>query len=172
MRPNQVIALLGCALIHLSAGAQDARLQGVFVNPTQSEQPIKTAIDGAAKEFNFLLRPIARSRLTKTNPNITRVAIMRIDDDITIQVGTSKPATARPNGTAVKWSRNNEQFDLALVWEGMILMQSFTAPDGKRCDRYALSRDGNSLALDVTITSDDLKQPMKYSLVFKREGSP
>jgi hypothetical protein len=157
--------------MHLSAGAQDARLQGVFVNPTQSELPIKTAIDGAAKEFNFLLRPIARSRLNRTNPNITRVAITRIGDDITIQVGKSKPATARPNGTPVKWSRDNEEFDLALAWEGMTLMQSFSAPDGKRCDRYTLSPDGNSLALEVTITSEDLKKPMKYSLVFKRDAT-
>ena len=157
--------------MQLPAGAQDARLQGVFVNPTQSDQPIKTAIDAAAKEFNFLLRPIARSRLTKTNPNITRVAIMRVDDDITIQVGTSKPATARANGPTTKWSRNDEEFDLAIAWEGKTLVQSFSAPDGKRYDRYTLSPDGNSLSLEVTITGQDLKKPVQYALAFKREPS-
>jgi hypothetical protein len=158
------------ALQSINAQAQDARLQGVFVNPTQSPQPIKTAIDSAAAEFNFLTRPIARSRLTKTNPNVTRVEILRTAEDITIKLGTSKPATARPGGAAVKWSRDDEEFDLALAWEGTTLAQSFSAPDGKRVNRYTLSSDGNTLLLDITITSAQLKKPMQYTLTFKREA--
>jgi hypothetical protein len=160
------------ALLSIRVAAQDVRLQGVFANATQSNQPIKQAIDGAAAEFNFLTRPIARSRLTQTNPNVTRVEIVRVDDDITIQLGTRKPATARPGGAAVKWMRDDDEvFDLSLAWEGTTLVQSFSAPDGQRVNRYMLSSDGNTLTLDVTVMSERLKKPMKYTLTFIREAT-
>lgn len=160
-----VSALLTSATLH----AQDARLQGVFVNPTQSGRPIKKAVEEGAAQFSFLMRPIARSRLQKTNPNINRVEIVRSSEEFTITLGISKPSTARPDGPAIKWSRDDEVFDLALAWEGMTLAQSFTAPDGKRSNRYTLSPDGNSLSLEITLTSDMLKKPVKYTLSFIRE---
>jgi len=164
------LMIVTALLISTAAHAQDARLQGVFVNPTQSEQPIKRAVDEGAAQINFLLRPIARSRLKKTNPNITRVEIVRSGEEVTLHLGTSKPATARPGGTTVKWSRDDEEFDLALTWEGTTLAQAFTAPDGKRVNRYTLSPDGNTLSLEITLTSDMLKKPVKYTLTFKREA--
>jgi hypothetical protein len=163
------ICLTTTLVISTVSLADDTRLHGVFVNPTQSEQPIKVAIEEGAAQVNFLVRPIARSRLKKTNPNVTRVAISRSGDDITIQLGTSKPSTARPGGPTVKWSRDDEEFDLVLNWEGTTLGQSFAAPDGKRINRYTLSADGKTLSVDVTVISDRLKNPVKYSLVFTRE---
>jgi hypothetical protein len=149
-RSIAVLIIISALLISV-AHAQDARLQGVFVNATQSEQPIKKAVDEGAAQINFLLRPIARSRLKKTNPNITRVAIARAGDDITIALGTSKPSTARPGGPTIKWS-------------------TFIAPDGKRVNRYTLSSDGNTLSLEIALTSDMLKKPVEYTLAFVRES--
>jgi hypothetical protein len=163
--------IAGTLLISAAAHAQDARLQGVFVNAAQPEQPIKKAVNEGAAQINFLLRPIARSRLKNTNPNITRVVIVRTGEDITIQLGASKPSTARPSGPAIKWSRDDEVFDLALAWEGTTLTQSFAAEDGKRFNRYTLSSDGNTLSLEITLTSDMLKKPVKYALAFAREVS-
>jgi len=166
---STAIGVITVMLVSATTRAEDARLPGVFVNTAQSEQPIRTAIDTAAAEFNFLTRPIARSRVKKTNPSISRVDIARTGDDITIQLGSSKPSTTRPDSPAVKWSRDDQVFDLTLSWEDTTLTQSFVAPDGKRINRYRLSADGNTLSLEVTIISDQLKKPMRYTLTFARE---
>lgn len=52
-----------------------------------------------------------------------------------------------------------------------MLAQSFTAPDGKRVNRYTISLDGNALSLEITLTSEMLRRPLKYTLVFARESN-
>lgn len=153
------------------AVADDTRLLGAFVNRAPSEKIIAAAIDPAVADFNFIARPIARSRLKKSNPMIMRVAIAQSGADLVITLGTQKPTTATPGGPTVKWTRDDgEVLDVAFAWEGATLVQSFKAEDGIRYNRYALSPDGDTLTIDVLLTSDQLKKPVKYQLTLVREG--
>ena len=143
---------------------------GVFVNPLQSEEPIRTAIEAALKDFNFLTRPFARSQLKKDNPVIKSVAITHGEKAVTITLGPSAPNTTEPGRSAVKWIRpDGEVFDVSTAWEGATLVQTFVASYGKRVNRYTLSADGTALALRVTLSSPQLKKPLEYQLSFNRE---
>jgi hypothetical protein len=160
---------LACGLIcNRAVQAQDANLAGVFTNPNQSEEPIKQAIESGASQFGFLARPIARSRLKKINPNITRVEIEDSGGAFTITLGQSKPSAARPGGPSVKWTKDDETYDVSLAWHGTTLVQTFVAPDGTRINRYTLSADGHSLAVQIAFSSRMLKRPVSYTLNFKR----
>lgn len=160
---------MGCRV----ATAEEPRLDGVFVNRSSSDEPIRAAIDEAAKEFNFITRPIARSRLKKTNPLVKRIEIHQTGGAISIRLDLSKPTVTEPGKTPIKWTRDDgEVFDVATKWEAGALLHSFVAPDGQRLNRYSISPDGSTLFLDVTLTSPQLKNPVKYRLAFGRSATP
>lgn len=158
--------LLAC----FGAEAEDAMLQGVFVNPTQPEAPIKAAIETAVKDFNFIARPIARSRLKKTNSPIKRVEIGRNGKAVAIGLDSNKPIATEPGAAPIKWKRDDgEVFDVSTEWQGPALVQTFVAPDGKRVNHYSLSADGMTITMHVTLTSPQLDVPVQYDLHFKRQ---
>ncbi|HTE40648.1 MAG TPA: hypothetical protein VK629_07455 [Steroidobacteraceae bacterium] len=168
-RRHVALAVL-CTLGYLSATAEDVRLEGSFVNPSRSDTAITAAIDKSVADFNFIARPIARSRLKKANPPITKAAFFRDGAGIVVTLGIQKPARAAPGGSTVKWTRDDgETFDVAFSWEGATLVQAFTASDGIRYNRYALSGDGNTLTVDVTLRSDMLKIPVNYQFMMSRQ---
>jgi hypothetical protein len=152
------------------ANADDLRLQGVFVNTAQTEEPIKSAIEAAVKDFNFVARPIARGRLKRANPFFKRVAIERRGNSLTIVAGASKPTTTEPDHAPIKWTRDDgEVFDVSTVWQGATLIQTFASRDGTRVNRYALSSDGVTLTMQVAVSGPELAKPVQYQLSFRRE---
>jgi len=151
--------------------AEDLRLEGTFVNRAPNEKPILEAIDKAVAPFNFIARPVARSRLKKSNPMITRAEFARQGAEIVVKLGVQKPVVATPGGETVKWTRDDgEVLDVGFQWEQATLVQSFKAEDGMRYNRYTLSADNTSLTLDVTLTSPRLEKPMTYRLTLTREN--
>lgn len=151
--------------------AQDAAMNGVFVNTAPSDSGIRSAVDKAAREFSFVIRPIARSRLNKLNAMINRIEIASASDTVSITLGRTKPVVATPGGPAVKWSREDgDVFDVTLAWQGATLVQTFTSPEGSRINRYTLAPDKQSIKMDVVLTSPQLKSPMSYQLSFTREA--
>jgi hypothetical protein len=153
-----------------NARAEDTRLHGVFVNRAPSDKLIKEAIDRSVASFNFVARPVARSRLKKSNPVITRAEFGRTGSDVVVKLGAQKPSAAAPGGPTVKWTRDDgETLDVSFAWDGATLLQSFKAEDGMRYNRYTLSSDGNALTVDVLLTSDRLEIPVKYQMTLTRE---
>jgi hypothetical protein len=160
-----------CALLAVRAAyAEDPRLQGSFVSMSRSDKAIADAIDKSVADFNFVARPIARSRLKKANPTITQAVFLQEGADVAVTLGAQKPARAAAGAAPVKWTRNDgETFDVKFAWEGSTLVQSFTAADGVRHNRYTLSADGNTLSVNVSLHSDQLKVPVTYQLAMSRE---
>ena len=164
----RAIGAIGLLLAGASR-ADNPALQGVFVNPAQSDASIQAAIEAAAKDFNFVARPIVRSRLKKHNPVLYRVEIKQ-DGVITITLANAKPSTHTPGQPPVKWTRpDGEVFDVWMEWQGATLIQTFKSEEGTRVNRYDLSGDANKLAMDVVLTGPQLKKPVKYLLTFARE---
>jgi hypothetical protein len=161
------LAPLGAAR---SAQDADTALQGVFVNDGQANYIIANAIDAAVAKMNFIKRPIARSRLKKTNPLYERIEISRADRAIAVKFDAGKPVLAPADGTAAKWTRaDGEQFDVTVNLEGDQLVQTFTAADGKRVNIFSVSADGK-LLLQVMLTSPQLPEAVRYQLAYRRES--
>ena len=152
-----------------NAWSQAALLQGVFTNPTQSEAEIKKAIDAGVAKVNFMIRSIARSRLTNVNPAYKRVAIEQTSDAITTTYDDRKPVRAPLDGSTIKWTREDgEKFDVHVEQKDGQLVQTFKGEDGERINTYQLSPDGNTLTVAVELRSERLPEPVRYQLMFAR----
>lgn len=150
------------------AHADNPALQGTFVNEQQSAKTIETAIEATVAKMNFIKRPIARSRLKKTNEAHRRVEIGIGRDQISVAFDGHKPVQMPADGSTIRWAREDgETFDVNAAWDGDRLVQTFKAEDGTRANAFSVTADGR-LTMQVTLTSPQLDQPLVYALTFSR----
>ena len=169
MRRYLLVALI--TLVAAAAHAADPSLQGTFVNEQQSAKTIETAIETTVAKMNFIKRPIARSRLKKTNEAHRRVEIGIGDVLISVAFDGRKPVQMPADGSTIKWTRDDgETFDVHAAWDGERLVQTFRAEDGTRANAFSVGADGR-LNMVVTLTSPQLDQPLVYTLTFSRAGT-
>jgi hypothetical protein len=151
--------------------AQNANLQGSYTNESQAANSIEAAIDAAVAKMNFIARPVARSRLKKTNTAHRRVTIASSAQEISIAFDGNAPVRMPADGQTAKWTRDDgEVFDVSARWADDQLVQTFKAPDGQRVNTFALSPDGRTLNIQVEITSPQLPAPVTYALTFERQS--
>jgi hypothetical protein len=149
--------------------AQIHSMQGTFVLVVQQSDDVAEAIERCISTMNFLLRPIAKHRLTKTNKPYQRITIELPPGRIAITTDSRAPILTSADGTPVKWKREDgEIMDVSTKWESKVLRQTFQAEDGKRVNSYELGPEGHELFLRVTVTSERLKRPLVYRLVYRR----
>jgi len=153
--------------------AQNASLPGVYANDRQTSDAINTAIDAAITRMNFITRPVARSRLKKTNAPHRRVTIETGAQEIAIAFDANSPVRMPADGHTAKWTREDgEVFDVSAQWAGDKLVQTFKAEDGQRTNTFVLGPDGRALSVQVEVTSPQLPAPVHYELAFERAASP
>src|SRR5215510_4841394 len=126
-----------CALSGRPVLAQNASLPGVYTNDRQTGDAISTAIDAAIAKMNFIKRPVARSRLKKTNAPHRRVTIATGAQEIAISFDANAPVRMPADGRTAKWTREDgEVFDVSAQWTGDKLVQTFKAEDGQRTNTF------------------------------------
>lgn len=168
---NLMAALVFCAGAWLApeVQAQTADLQGTFELAADQSADISTAIETAIAEMNFIKRPIARSRLKKTNTAYQRIHIVRSPDAVELTFDQRKPLRIPTNGTPVKWTREDgEVFDVSAQWHSAQLTQTYKAEDGMRTNTFRVGENGRTLYLDVAVSSEQLPQAVKYTLLYRR----
>ena len=169
------LSLAAFLVLTLATGATHAEApgpEGTFALDKAASDDVKAAVDRAAGEFNFLLRPFARSRLTKANPVPQKVRIVYAPAEVSVQLDQAPPIVAPRDGHKVTWTRGDgDKFDLTATTEGGVLRQSFKGEDGQRVNVYRL-RDAKTLAMEVTLSSPRLHKPVTYTLVFRKVESP
>jgi len=152
--------------------ASQSTLQGTFaLEPGADPIVIKAITDGTAR-MNFIKRPIARSRLKKTNlPPYQTVKFEYPPSEISIQMDTRKPILTPADGKSIKWTREDgEVFDVTTVWEQANLKETFTAGDGSRENLFEPGADGQTMVMQVTIRSPQLPAPIVYRLNFRKKA--
>ena len=151
-----------------AARAEEPSWVGVFVNDEQSDAGIQKAIEAATAEMTFLTRPVARSRLKKTNSLAQRIVITRQAETITVRFDARKPAEMPADGSVVKWTgEDGEQFDVFARVENARLVQTFKAEDGQRVNSFT-AEDAQRLTLEVQVTSPRLPKPLTYTVRYRR----
>jgi hypothetical protein len=157
------------ASLLLLAAAAPAAPEGTFVHDPGESDDVAAAVERAAGDFNFLLRPFARSRLIKANPVPGRIRIVYEPHAVSVQLDRTPPVRAPRDGRTVEWIRDDGAvFDLTARTEEGVLRQSFRGADGTRVNVYRLGGDGRTLSMEVTITSPRLRRPLTYTLVYRR----
>ena len=161
------IVLVGC-IAALGAGADEVSgLSGTYKSVSERSNDIAQAIDKAVEKMNFIKRPIARGRLSRTNFAYKEIRIELGASEAVITYDTQAPIRMPLSGEAMKWKRaDGEVFDVSARIEGGKLVQTYKAEDGVRVN--AFSKDANgTLLLNVEVSSEQLPQPVKYTLEYR-----
>lgn len=163
------LAFMAVAVLGTPVSAQDRPLDGSYTYVEAESDAIKPAIERAVARMNFITRPIARGRLTRTNQPYQSLTIRQSDGQISIITDQRAPIVSPADGSPVKWTREDgEVFDVTTRRAGGGLEQTFIAEDGQRRNVYVLGADGSTLEMRVTVTSPRLAQPLTYTLRYRR----
>jgi hypothetical protein len=164
-----LVCLLAAALVPAAAKAQESSMRGTWTLNRQASDDVTAAINRAVQRMNFITRPIARGRLTRTNAPYQRVQVDYNQEHVTLRFDERAPMTTPSNGTPIQWRREDgEMFALSTEWENGRLEQTFKADDGQRVNVFSVSEDGRTLSMEVTVSSPRLPAPVRYKLVYNR----
>ena len=169
-----VLALLTALPASLSA---QQRLSGTWTLNREQSDDINAKINTAVARMNVVVRQIARPRLRSTNTAYPRLVISQENNAVRVDM-QGRPSVSSPsNGTAVLWQRETGRtctqmrgdcVQVTTTSANGALTQTFRAEDGQRVNVYTVSPDGNTMTMNVTITSPRLPQPLTYRLVYNR----
>jgi hypothetical protein len=135
--------------------------------PEESDR-ISDAIDQAVAHMNFLVRGVARSRLRGANQPIDRIVIRYPDDQLYVSLHEDAPPVVTPrSGTAPYTRRDGEVVRVTTEFRDGAIRHFFDSDDGDKEHIYRFRPDG-TLALEVTVLSERLREPFRYTWVFRR----
>ena len=155
--------------VHTYAPAQSANLQGTFAYVPEKSDNVDQAIEVAVSKLNFFVRSTARKRLREMNEPYQRIAIELTPTQVSITGDKSAPRRTAPDGTPGTWKDADvEVSQVSTRWEGSVLKQEFSVKGGQRINAYEVSPDDQTLTMQVTLSSQRLKEPPKYRLVYRR----
>ena len=170
-------ALALCALLPQAVEAQQSQIRGTWNINRQQSDDINAKINTAIARMNVVVRQIARPRLRSTNTAYPQLVIHYDPQNIRVDM-QGRPSVSSPaNGQPVLWHRDTGRtcpqvkgdcVRVTTEWENGRLEQTFAAEDGQRVNVYTVSPDGNTLTMNVTITSPRLPNPLTYKLVYNR----
>ena len=146
----------------------------VYTLMPDSSDNIHTAIDHTVSHMNFIVRGIARGRLTKINPTPHQVRVDLEPDTVSVAFDNGTPVVTPVNGDSVPWRNpltgetNHARVDIL----GDTVRQTITAKDGERENALIFSDNGARLRLRLTVTSHRLPKPLVYELLFRENDAP
>ena len=180
MRRQRVFLLPIVAAVAVLAGSaqgQQSQMRGTWTLNRQQSDDVNVKINEAIARMNVVVRQIARPRLRSTNVAYPRITMFYDNDNVRVDM-QGRPSVSSPaNGQPVLWQRETGRtctpmrgdcVQVTTEWENGTLEQTFRAEDGQRVNVYTVSADGNTLTMNVTVTSPRLPRPLTYRLVYNR----
>lgn len=168
------LGLLAANATHAAAQQTEASFRGTFVRDADAGDSMKKIVDMGMSKLGSAYRiwPIstqARKRLENTNKPYAWIQFVP-DAGTTVTTTTDQWKLTTPkNGRLEDWSRDkDDQIDVTTRWQSGRVEHAFDAEDGRRVNVYTLSPDGNTLFMDVTVTSPKLDSPLTYRMVYRR----
>lgn len=172
--PWKIIALtflVGLAVSLPATGfADEGALMGEYKlkgSKEQAQKKIHTAIDELVEDVNAIKRGFAKRRLRATNEAIGEIEIKISDEKIAVQYDDDPPGISPKGNKPANWKNSEgESYRLRQQISGRTLTQKFESDEGARTNKLTVSEDGNTIDLQVTVTSDQLPRPLTYSLTY------
>lgn len=166
------IVLAGAFLTAVPLSAQELPVSGTFVLDREASDDLEAVVDrGVELVKSWWKRPFARGRIEETNRPYEWTQVSPRDDAVAID--TDQWSLVIPwDGGIEDWERAEDDFvDVEAAVENELLRVVFQGEEGSRTNVYRLTDGGQTLVMDVTITSDQLEEPLAYRLVYRR-GRP
>jgi hypothetical protein len=177
MRITRIVPFVGVLAFSAAAHAAvppAAKFEGTFTSTipkAQAEAQMKAEIHDTVDSLNFIIRPFARRRLKEATKQCAALTFDIRGTQLSIRCDDHPAAVSALSGKQGVYE-NEEQHKFALVQkaQGREIVQVFADRDGKRTNRYLLSPDGRTLKVESTVESDRLKEPLKYTRMFEKNG--
>jgi len=161
--------------VSLSGAGIDAIPKGaaVYTLMPDSSDNIHTAIDHVVSHMNFIVRGIARGRLTKINPTPHQVRVDLESDTVSVAFDNGNPVVTPVSGDSAPWRNplTGETNHARVAISGDTVKQTITAHDGERENALIFSDNGARMRLRVTVTSHRLPRPLVYELLFRENDA-
>ena len=126
------------------------------------------AIEGVVSEMSFLVRKMARDRLTAANAIASLLIFSRTSTELTI-VMDDRSFTGPLDGTKTKViSSGDTEIDMNYVLSKNSLTQNFERDGRGRINTFTLEGD-KSLRMDVRVFADELPKDLVYKLSYVRK---
>jgi hypothetical protein len=148
-----------------------ARFAGTYENrsPDAGRAIIKEAIDSGTRSMRRVRRNVARRRLRAVNPPVPGVTIRPDGAGLRIRYEESREnRTPRLGVFAENRAADGGEVDVKHLVVGGLLHEVYRERQGGAVNVFELSEDRRRLLLHVTIESDQLPGPIRYSLEFAR----
>ncbi len=157
----------------VSGGAQAAAVpSGTFRAAEARDQARRvahTAIDEAIDSMNFLARPFARKRLRKATEPCGRIRFAQDGEAVLFQCDDKREVVAPLDGRPVRWKNDSgDEVTLRHQLDGQRLVQVFETENGARENAFVFTPEGDAVRMDVTIRSERLPRPIKFSRWYRR----
>jgi len=143
-----------------------------FAGGTSQINAMHTAIEEVVSAMNFVIRPIARSRLQKANYPSTELTISSAGGQIHVVRPGMAVVAAPEDGSFVPWTgKDGDEFKVRhrFVTERK-LVQEFYGDGNHSVNIYQVNADGTRLQIHTTIEADMLPKALKYSMTYRREA--
>ena len=131
---------------------------------------VEDAIERAAKQFNFLVRGLARSRLKETNPVYGLIALDYRSPPV-LRMSSGK-ATLELSGTHLEafpfLTPNGESVTVDQTIEESRIHRVFHTKTGQRAVTYELDESQTHLKLSVSVSSQYMKEDLTYELLYEQ----
>ena len=140
--------------------------------PAQSDE-ISGKVDEAVAHMNFLIRGIARGRLEGANEPIDQIDIRYSSDTVWISLRADEPwVVSTMDGEYVPYTRaDGEVVQVKADVQPGVIDQYFLSDDGEKQMIYRL-RDDEMLELESIVYSDRLREPFRYTWVYRQVERP
>ena len=117
--------------------------------PDQSDQ-LEALLEAHLKEQNFALKAYWKKKLQKACRQPQAMDILCSGAEFSVTFDRESPVECSPDGTASTWKRSDgQEFQVTLRRDGPRMAQTFRGDGYSLAHVYTLSRDSNTLALEI-----------------------
>jgi hypothetical protein len=163
-------ASLAAAPASLSAQALPDTGTLVFqIDPERCDN-VQAAIERTIRPMSWIIRPIARHRLLRTNRPPAHLTISVRSDSLVVTFEGHPPIVTPRDGSSAPWASgvSKETYYVTSLVAGDTLKQRITASDGHRNDDFVFFDGGERMELHVVLVAEHLPAPLDYTLEFRR----
>lgn len=120
--------------------------------------------------MSWIIRPIARHRLLRTNRPPAHLTIQVRSDSLVVTFEGHRPIITPRDGSSAPWKSgvSKETYSVRSAFAGDTLHQIITASDGHRNDDFVFCDGGERIELHVVLEAEHLPGPLDYTLEYRR----
>lgn len=144
----------------------------LFVGGNTERAGVPAAVERSVDGMFFIARGIAYDRLLKSSEICTRYAFDLGAENISVAGSCRTPDVSPADGREVDHhTKQGEASKLSQRFVDQTLVQDFRGDEGARKVVWTLLADGDTLQVQVVISSKHLPRPVEYSLTYRRKDA-